>query len=265
MESACYRASQWSAVPDKPSKLVLPDRFDKRIHVALPIRVTSWDTDNRPRLEMACTYDISPHGARIVGLRGVRNLGDIVALERGRNKSFWRVVWIGEQGSELRGQVGLQCVEADKTMWDAELREMEEVYDPILKDNVPPRPMAVVPGTPSRRRTPRYAVEGRAELMRTSDRASALQAPLKDIGELGCLVTTQSMLVPGTSLKLILNFENFDLALKGQVRHGALDVGVGIEFREIRKGDRSVLQYILRKLAQVEQEQEHKAAAVACP
>jgi hypothetical protein len=258
VESACYRDLEWFAVSDKPAKLVLPDRFDKRVHIALPIRVTYWDGENRPRLEMACTYDISARGARIVGLRGVRDPGDIVALERGRSKSFCRVIWIGEQDSELRGQVGLQAVEADKPMWEAELREMEEVYDPILKDNLPLRPIAAIPGTPSRRRTPRYAVEGMAELLRTSDRASGMQAPLKDIGELGCLVSTQSMLVPGTSLKLILNFANFDLALKGQVRHGALDVGVGIEFREIRKGDRSVLQYILRKLAQQEQEREQE-------
>jgi PilZ domain len=258
---ACYRAFECSAVSDKPSKLVLPDRFDKRVHIALPIRVTYWDSENRPRLEMACTYDISPRGARIVGLRGVKNPGDIVALERGRSKSFCRVIWIGEENSELRGQVGLQAVEVDKTMWEAELREMEEIYDPILKDNLPLRPMPAVPGTPTRRRTPRYAVEGLAELMRTSDRASGLQAPLKDIGELGCLVTTHSMLVPGTSLKVILNFANFDLALKGQVRHGALDVGVGIEFREIRKGDRSVLQYVLRKLAEQEREQHSEARA----
>ena len=251
--------SSGPAVSDKPSKIVLPDRFDKRIHIALPIRVTYWDAQNRPRLEMACTYDISPRGARILGLRCVKNPGEIVAIERGRAKSFCRVVWIGEENSELRGQIGLQCLEADKTMWDAELREMEEIYDPILKDNIPPRPMPAVPGTPSRRRTPRYAIEGMAELMRTSDRASGLQAPLKDIGELGCLVTTQSMLVPGTSLKVILNFAKYDLALKGQVRHGALDVGVGIEFREIRKGDRSLLQYILRKLAEQEQEEPAKA------
>ena len=49
-----------------------------------------------------------------------------------------------------------------------------------------------------------------------------------------------------------------DAHLKGQVRHGALDVGVGIEFREIRKGDRSLLQYILRKLAEQEQEEPAK-------
>lgn len=198
-----------------------------------------------------------------MGLRGVKSVGEIVALERGRAKSFWRVVWIGEANSEVRGQVGLQCIEADKTMWEAELRDMEEVYDPILKDKLPSRPMAIVPGTPSRRRTPRYAVEGVAQLMRTSDRASALQAPLKDLGEMGCLVITRSMLVPGTSLKVILNFVNFDLALKGQVRHGALDVGVGIEFREIRKGDRSILQYILRKLAEQEQQTSARAASVS--
>jgi hypothetical protein len=83
---------------------------------------------------------------------------------------------------------------------------------------------------------------------------------------MGCLVTTQSMIVPGTSLKVVLNVANYDLAVRGQVRHGALDVGLGIEFREIRKGDRSILQHILRKLAEQEDEEfgfamAHSAAA----
>src|SRR6476646_1856462 len=57
-----------------------PDRSGKRIHVALPIRVTYWDSENKPSLEMACTYDISSRGARITGLRCVKATGDIVAV-----------------------------------------------------------------------------------------------------------------------------------------------------------------------------------------
>jgi len=32
------------------------------------------------------------------------------------------------------------------------------------------------------------------------------------------------------------------------VRHAAPGVGLGIEFREVRKGDRAILQYLLRKM-----------------
>lgn len=252
-----------NAVSDSSPKLVLPDRAGKRIHVALPIRVTWWDNEHRPRLEMACTYDISQHGARIVGLRYAQKTGEIVAVERGRGKVFCRIVWVGESNSELWGQIGLQCIELDKTMWEAELHEMEEAYEPILRDNLPPRPVLVGPGgVPSRRRTPRFPIDGFAELLRVTGEGNGLEAPVKDIGELGCLVTTQAMLTPGTNLKLVLNVANYDLALRGEVRHAAQDVGLGIQFHEIRKGDRSILQYILRKLAEQEDERNRERPKV---
>jgi len=246
----------------KPASLLLSDRLDKRVHVALPIRVTCWDSQNRPRLEMACTYDISPHGARVVGLRSVKEAGEIVAVERGRNKTFCRVAWIGEDNSELKGQIGLQSVENDKPMWDAELREMEELYEPI------PRMLSREPhvpgGTPSRRRAPRFAIDGIAELLKlSSEPQPGMEAPIKNIAEAGCLISTQTALAPGTNLRLVLNVASYDLTLKGEVRHSGLDVGLGIEFREIRKGDRPVLQHILRKLAELERDREEPREILA--
>jgi len=70
------------------------ERSSKRIHVALPIRVTYWDSEKKPCLEMSCTYDISERGARIGGVRSLKEAGEIIAVERGRGKAFCRVVWI---------------------------------------------------------------------------------------------------------------------------------------------------------------------------
>ena len=246
----------------KPACLLLPDRLTKRVHVALPIRVTCWDSQNRPHLEMACTYDISPQGARVVGLRSIKEVGEIVALERGRNKTFCRVMWIGEDSSELKGQVGLQSVEQDKPMWDAELREMEESYEPIPR--MLSREQQVPGGSPSRRRAPRFPIDGIAELLKVSSEPQpGMEAPIKNIGEAGCLISTQTMLTPGTDLRVVLNVANYDLTLKGEVRHAALDVGLGIEFHEIRKGDRAVLQHLLRKLAEHEHDLDESKEASA--
>jgi hypothetical protein len=227
------------------------DRTEKRIHVALPVRVTYFDEETKPRLEMACTYDISAHGARVTGLRCVKEAGEILVVERGRSKAYCRVVWIGESNSHLRGQVGIQCVEAEKTLWTAELRDMEQVYDPVIRDCTLHRSNSSS-GTQSanRRRFQRFVAEGGAELLQKGSTASHLEGELRDVSELGCLVTTQSLILPGTDLKLVLNVANYDLGVKGQVRHAALDVGLGIEFREIRKGDRAILQYLLKKLAE---------------
>jgi hypothetical protein len=223
------------------------DRAEKRISVALPVRVTYYDADSKPRLEMACTYDISAHGARLTGLRCVKEAGEIVTIERGRSKAFCRVVWIGESSTHLQGLVGIQCVEAEKTLWSAELGDMEQVYETVVRNGrrSPPRGLGQAG---NRRHFQRFGAGGSVELLHKGSSPAHLDGMLRDVSEVGCLVTTKSLLLPGTDLKLVLNVANYDLAFKGQVRHAALDVGLGIEFREVRKGDRAILQHLLRKL-----------------
>lgn len=231
------------------------ERVDKRVHVALPIRITYWDKDKKPNVEMACTYDISAKGARITNVRCVKGPGEIVAVERGRNKSFCRVVWVGEPGSEVRGQIGLQAVDNEKSMWETELRDIDEVFDPIVKDI--PKGAVADSKDGNRRRHGRLRVEGSVELVkgpasknnRASGKASGTKATIKDLSESGCLVQTKEVLLPGTDLKLVLKIANHDVTLKGQVRR-SLDVGVGVEFSEIRKGDRQTLKHLLNKLSE---------------
>jgi hypothetical protein len=230
----------------------MPERNEKRIHVALPVRVTYFDEDNKPRMEMACTYDISVHGARVTGLRSVKEPGEIVVVERGRNKAFCRVVWIGEPGTPLQQQAGIQCVEAHRALWEVEMRDMQEMYDPMTRDQVRYRALPGNYGERSRRRYHRFDTEGVAQLLRKGADASYLEGKIKDLSETGCLIETNANIIPGTDLKLVLRFANCDMSFKGMVRHAAAGVGLGIEFREIRKGDRAVLQYVLRKLAEKE-------------
>jgi hypothetical protein len=232
------------------TQLSLP-RNEKRIHVALPIRVTYWDGNNQPCLDMACTYDISAHGARVTGLRFVKEAGEIIAIERGRNKSFCRVVWVGEPNSELRGQVGIQCVESERAIFEHELREIGEIYEPILRDGSVQRPNSGGSfHNGNRRRHQRFNAEGMAELLKHEVDSSRVDAVLKDLSEVGCQVISRHKVVPGTELKMLLNVSNCDLAVKGRVRHADLNFGLGIEFREIRKGDRQILQFLLRRLAE---------------
>jgi hypothetical protein len=232
---------------EETSKLAL-ERQNKRIHVALPIRVTYWDAESKPTLEMACTYDISQQGARVTGLRCFTAVGEIVAIERGRNKAFCRVVWVGEPNSELQGQIGIQSVESDRTMWETELRDMEQIYDPILAE-AGPNQAAAFASPDRRRRRERYALEGFAELVKPGANGLPFKAALKNMSEIGCLVSTGETLLPGTELNLVLNVGDHQMALKGQVRHSDQH-GLGIEFQEIRKGERQILQFLMRKLAE---------------
>ena len=241
-----------STEPETPN----PVRHDKRVHVALPVRVTCWDKENKPCLELACTYDISAHGARVSGLRYVKQAGEIIAIERGRNKSFCRVVWIGDENSERTGQIGVQCVETERTMWEPELRDLDEVFDLLQGENSGYRPSAEERKTGNRRRQQRFEIDGVAGLVKTEPSVKRVEAVLQDLSEFGCRVAAKSLLTPGTECKVMLNVADYDLALRGRVRHVEPDFRVGIEFQEIRKGDRQMLQYLLRTLAEREQGQD---------
>jgi hypothetical protein len=225
-----------------------PERQKKRIHAALPVRITCWDGEIKPVLEMACTYDISARGARVTGVRCVREIGEILAVERGRIKALCRVVWIGEPNSEVQGQIGIECVESDRTLWEVELQDMEETYDPILLDGGLKR-AGTFASHERRRRRERYALEGFAELIKQDAKGLHIKAALMNMSEIGCLVSTKDILLPGTELKLVLTVGDYEMALKGQVRHGDQQ-GLGIEFHEIRKGERQILQFLMRKLAE---------------
>ena len=139
-------------------------------------------------------------------------------------------------------------------MWEAELRDLEELYDPMTREGKS-RPVVLAGGERNRRRYPRYAIEGAAELRNKSMQGRTATGILKDLSEVGCLLTSAQNFDPGTELNLTLTIADYDLGLKAQVRHVDASAGMGLEFREIRKGDRQNLRFLLRKLAEQELEQ----------
>ena len=54
----------------------------KLVHLALPVRWSLVGQEGRATPEMACTYDVHPHGARLLSARAVQ-VGDLVMIERG--------------------------------------------------------------------------------------------------------------------------------------------------------------------------------------
>jgi hypothetical protein len=132
--------------------------------------------------------------------------------------------------------------------WEDELRQMQEQYLPVDSEGVlkalgSQRPKA----DGNRRRSPRFQVEGDADLAEIGGR-SGLGGRLEQISEHGCLINACDLIAPGTGLKIVLNIYDVSLALKGNVKHAGENRMMGIEFHEIRQGDRPLLDYVLRQL-----------------
>ncbi len=194
---------------------------------------------------MACTYDIHPHGARLLSSRPA-NMGDMVLVERGRNKAICQVIWAGDAASALRGQFTVQCVEG-KSPWDEELRQLQEQFQPIDLDDPERRivPRGFGAGESNRRRRPRFQVEGLAQVV---DGVQRVEGEVQQISEFGARISATGILRPGTDFRLTLNIFDISVALKAQVKYLVNNLGMGVEFREIRRGDRPMLSYVLSRL-----------------
>ena len=97
---------------------------EKTAHLALPLRWSVLNQANRAAADTACTYDVDSKGARLVSSRAPR-LGDLLTLERGRNKAICQVTWVADPTSDLRGQFAVRCVDG-RAPWEEELRQAEE-------------------------------------------------------------------------------------------------------------------------------------------
>jgi hypothetical protein len=223
-------------------------QVEKLIHLALPVRLTHMQNGGRSALELACTYDIHPRGARLLSSHNVK-VGDLLTVERGRHKSVCQVVWTADPRSALRGQFTVECVEGSRIPWEEELRQMREQYLPVIPAGPNRRPAmnAFGRGDQNRRRRPRFEVKGAADLKEIGGR-SRVEGRLEQLSEYGCLVSAGDLLTPGTGLRLVLNLCDVSVALRGHVRYTTEKRAMGVEFQEIRQGDRPLLDYVLSRL-----------------
>jgi hypothetical protein len=219
----------------------------KLVHLALPVRLTHMVNGERSEPELACTYDIHPKGARLLSLRSVKT-GDLVTVERGRGKSVCRVIWTADPDSPLRGQFTVECIEGGRIPWEEELRQMQERFLPIDSEAaLKAAGNRLRRGDQNRRRSRRFQAEGQVDLVEIG-RESRSAGRLEQISEHGCLINAGDLLTPGTHLRMVLNIYDVSVALKGNVKYAAEDRSMGVEFREIRQGDRPLLNYVLSQL-----------------
>lgn len=101
--------------------LILDSRRDEqRLHIAVPVKVfpdlKSFESHT------CCTYEISPLGARIAALPGIKQVGQIIFLQRQNRRARYKVAWIGEADTSLAGQVGVESLEPANVIWETEIR-----------------------------------------------------------------------------------------------------------------------------------------------
>jgi hypothetical protein len=68
------------------------------------------------------------------------------------------------------------------------------------------------------------------------------------ISECGARIATKNLLLPGADFRLLLSVFDVSVSLKAQVKSIYQNRIMGVEFQEIRRGDRALFNYMLSRL-----------------
>jgi len=107
-------------------KRPLPDFWRKsRRHPRTPktlrVVVTGTDANGHRFKQTAVTVDLSKDGARLDGIGFLTSPGQTIEVRRLWRKKNFRVVWIGQIGSNENNQVGIFGLQSEKDIWHVPL------------------------------------------------------------------------------------------------------------------------------------------------
>ena len=109
-------------------KRPIPDFWRKsrrhaRTQKVLKVVVTGTDSNGHRFKQSAYTIDLSRGGARLDGIGFLTSPGQTIEVRRLWRKKNFRVVWIGQIGSNENNQVGVFGLESEKDIWHVPLNE----------------------------------------------------------------------------------------------------------------------------------------------
>ena len=108
------------SVPGSESPVLDSRRDEQRLHIAVPVKVFP-DLKNFES-HTCCTYEISPHGARIAAVPGIKQVGQLISIQRHNRRARYKVAWIGNPDTTQAGQVGVELQEPANVIWETEIK-----------------------------------------------------------------------------------------------------------------------------------------------
>lgn len=198
-------------------------RCEPRTVIAFPILVRGFDSQGTPFSVSTETFDVSHAGASIKGLENLVQPGNKVEIEFKDQKAWYRVQWVGRNGSAKAGRVGVRCLER-KYMWDVPAGTWErDTYGEASE-------AATVSWDGKERR-----LFGRRPCRleaHVSVPGSLVRLPgnVTDISLGGCYVEMLAPLPLATPVELVLTTGDIVLRVSGRVKSSQTGLGMGIAF-----------------------------------
>ena len=101
-------------------------RRKRRVTALLPVRVWGVDAKAQPFTQLAKVKNISSGGALVQGMLRSVKPGEIIHLQIGDEQAQFRVVWAGIVGTPRQGELGLESLPSDPSIWQVNLVRCSE-------------------------------------------------------------------------------------------------------------------------------------------
>jgi len=212
------------------------------------------DSMGKPFSQTARTVDISGQGARLAGITGPKQLGDVLGVQHGNQKARFQVVWVGANGTADQGQIGITCLDGGRCIWAEALQSAPDQFGQgpeVLNTGAAaaaPAPAAGSAAPAERRRYPRYACGGAVKLQNENTNLPTW-ARLADIGLGGCYLELLSPLPLQTPVQLAIEADDLEIEGRGVVRTTHPGVGNGVAFTQMKADDWQRLNQLIARLA----------------
>ncbi len=229
-------------------------RVEHRVTVSLPIRLSGLDQQGHPFVQTATTLDVSRTGARLSGIRCLRGPGEMVQIEFAGHSAQFRVVWVGRVGTGEDGQVGLKCLQPERSFWRVQFRPPSpDTYQGPSSDSAidPFAPIIVPTQAPwdniERRSFHRRRCAGIAQI-KQSGVNFPIWARVSDVSFGGCYVELVFTIPRETKITLDLKVNQRTFEASGIVVTSHPGVGIGVKFTEMSPEHETVLGELMAEL-----------------
>jgi hypothetical protein len=95
-------------------------RRQSRVFVELPVQIYGMDANSRPFIQSASLRTISGRGATLQCVEARLKPGDVVDVLYEGAKAQFRIVWCGQPGTQMAGEVGVENLSTDVALWDVD-------------------------------------------------------------------------------------------------------------------------------------------------
>ena len=102
-------------------------RRNRRVAVFMTVRIWGVDAKSVAFAQHAQVRNISDRGAVLQGIMRPLRAGSILHVQHDKDQAQFRIVWVGKPGTQRQGEIGIESMPSEPSLWDVNLLQCGQV------------------------------------------------------------------------------------------------------------------------------------------